>query len=79
MDKGNNDGAERTNCDRIELHTERTRPHTDREPSWWLRHGTMTITLIFLVIAVAVMLLPYPHAEGKTLWEVIKNNIGARL
>lgn len=63
---------------RIELRTERTRTFIEREPSWWVRHGTMTIFVIFLAIAIAAMFLPYPHAEGKTLWEVIRNGIGAR-
>ncbi len=56
---------------KIELRDPPTRRFTDVRPSWWLRHGTALIFLAFLAAAVVILLLPWPHSGGRTLFQLL--------
>lgn len=59
----------------IEIRDTPTRRFTDVRPSWWLRNGTAIIAVLFTIVAVAIAFLPYPHAGGRKLWEILLSHV----
>lgn len=59
----------------IELRNEEARGFDEKEPSWWLRHGTGITCFVFLALAIIILFLPYPHSEGRYVWEIILERI----
>ncbi len=60
----------------IELRTERTRTFIEERPGWWLRWGTTVTILVFLLIAILIAGLPYPHSDGMPVWQHLLQKLG---
>ena len=60
----------------IELRTERTRTFIEEKPGWWLRCGTTVTALLFLLLVLMIARLPYPHADGVSVWRHLIEKIG---
>jgi len=63
--------------DEIELRNEEERGFDEKEPSWWLRHGTGITCFVLLALAIIILFLPYPHSGGWSVWEIILERISA--
>ena len=53
--------------DNIETRSEKVRKLLGEKPSRIIRWGTVVITVIFILLIAAVLLLPYPYSNGETI------------
>lgn len=59
------------NPEGIELRSEKVRNIIGDVPPALLRWGTGIITLLFLLLIAAVLLLPYPYGNGESIFRHI--------
>lgn len=53
--------------DKVELRSEKVRKLIEEIPTPLLRWGTTIIALIFLVLLIALSLLPYPYSKEESI------------
>lgn len=47
--------------------SEKVRRLLDERLPWILRHGTALVLLLFLIAAILLAFLPYPHGDGESI------------
>lgn len=55
--------------DRIELRSEKVRNIIGAIPSVLVRWGIAVIVIIFVLLILAIFLVPYPYGEDKTIFQ----------
>lgn len=58
--------------DNFEIRSKKVRMLLGEPPSWFIKWGTVIIAIIFGVLIIYVSTLPYPHSDGETILEHIK-------
>lgn len=59
--------ANKTSHDKIELRSEKVRQLIGEIPPSLVRCGIVIIAIVFIALAVAFCLLPYPYSNGETI------------
>lgn len=57
------------NSDRIELRSEKVRKLIGTIPPTLVYSGIAIITIIFVMLILAVLLIPYPYGAGETIFQ----------
>lgn len=61
--------AKKDNYDRIELRSEKVRDIIGTIPPALVHWGIAVITIIFGILLLVVLLVPYPYGDGETIFQ----------